>query len=765
MKKIFLISFAIIGIAIGDAAAAVAARTAVVPGGTAVRQRVEATGLYSPECHNAYFGCMDQFCISDNEAAGSCLCSDDNDKFQAVLTDVEKQLAEANNLRTIEVEKIEAGARADIIFTGERRYDAAGNVVGLNAATAPESTRAARDRRRAEMMSLWDNNNAFDLGNPFAETFDSIANQTGESLRTAAHKMCAPQMPASCRARDEQMITQLYSTQIRNDCRAFDNFTQNEKRRAESELAEARGEVRGALRASFEEANRFDAGTCLINFKQCMRGDDACGADWSRCASFVAAENMQNNRAISTARTTVATTQKFQISPSTLEMLDSKKIMCERILDQCMAVRDTVWPNFLRDIAPEMRLAELNLESGMRQSCMGDISACIQKACADPMIGQGGNIAACLDRNGAVARATCKNVIDPCERMEPEIWTYVVARLRSIAVDACTDEVRTCFTRPAPIGCGSDFSNCIGMDYNFMHQMCPLDSLPICRRNYAERGQEFKMEDLDRLLLGFWLNVDNAALENCQNLVETKMMEICGSTSDCNRFAADDTMGTGSLASQKDGGVYRISGMISFGKINVGNGQTRVRNLDGNEITLGAGMIDLRDYFESLGRLGVPEQYGRVVDNIYFELQNIQGTINRVIEMIELDPQIQYCINGRDTSQITGTAGRTAARFPNLLNQVKMQISVSALRAAQDNYNRKFNEIVADAMRNASVDMANLMCNKLPFSNGMAQGTTAAEMNNNIITPYAIVMEFAGVADSAIAAGGTRTSGTLGQTT
>jgi len=38
-------------------------------------------------------------------------------------------------------------------------------------------------------------------------------------------------------------------------------------------------------------------------------------------------------------------------------------------------------------------------------------------------------------------------------------------------------------------------------------------------------------------------------------------------------------------------------------------------------------------------------------------------------------------------------------------------------------------------------------------------------MNNNIITPYAIVMEFAGVADSAIAAGGTRTSGTLGQTT
>ena len=54
--------------------------------------------------------------------------------------------------------------------------------------------------------------------------------------------------------------------------------------------------------------------------------------------------------------------------------------------------------------------------------------------------------------------------------------------------------------------------------------------------------------------------------------------------------------------------------------------------------------------------------------------------------MISQDPEIQYCVSGRDLSQITGEDGAaTQARFPNLLNQIKMQIAVSALRQAQDN--------------------------------------------------------------------------------
>ena len=39
----------------------------------------------------------------------------------------------------------------------------------------------------------------------------------------------------------------------------------------------------------------------------------------------------------------------YGIAASTMEGLDSKRIICERVLNQCVAVRDQVWPAFLRE--------------------------------------------------------------------------------------------------------------------------------------------------------------------------------------------------------------------------------------------------------------------------------------------------------------------------------------------------------------------------------------------------------------------------------
>lgn len=751
MKKLFALCS--LPFAVCAANAAVTPRAAVIATTPRVSARVEATGLYSQECYDAYFGCMDQFCRSENDSGGTCPCSDESKQYEAQMEKIRGQNNEADRLATIEVERIQAGARADIVFGGERNYDEKGNVV----TTPAERARAARTQRQLDLLSLWNDAEESD-----ADVVASISTKTGDALHSAAKELCVANVPASCQ-KDMAMLGQLYSTQIRNDCRGFAGAVANMQKESDARLAAANAEVRSARMESFNEANRFNRGQCLIEFKSCMVKPEVCGADWSRCAASIASENMQNNKAVSVAGTTVASIEKYQLTASTLEMLDSKRNMCEGVLDQCMAVRDSVWPDFLRDIAPELKTAELNLESNMRQSCMTDISNCITgKACQDLIRGDG-NIDACLSNDGQIARATCKNVIDPCERMEPRIWEYVVARLRAVAVDRCTDEVKSCFTQPFPVGCGENFSNCIGMDYNFMHNMCPIDKLVVCKNMYQQKGQEFTMSDLDRMLMGFYLNVDNAMLEECQNQVTAKMQEFCGSTTDCNRFAADDTMGTGSLNFQKDGGVYRITGMISFGKIQIGTGVEKVQDLEGKTITLGAGEVNLRDYFESLGALGVPQEYGRVVDNIYFELQNIQGNVNNVIRMLEQDPKIQFCMTGRNMSQITGAAQTTTARFPNLLNQVRMQIAISAIRQAQDNYNREFNRVIAEATRNANADVANLMCNKLPFSNGSAMGTSAADFENSMVNvPYAIVLEIGGISTAALAAGGTHTSENLG---
>lgn len=697
--------------------------------GTTVRTKVEATGLYDQACYDAYFGCMDQFCITDNASGGACTCSDDITEYDNELAEIQDILDEANRLRTEEVERVKAGADADIIFTGERRYDADGNILAEDELTAEEQ----KEQRRADLLALF-NTSIYDEEDDteFDGSVASMADMTGAELYRAADNLCYAQVPDSC-AGDIEFLRQLYSRQITSDCLGYKNSLSQQRADAEADLAAAQSEVRVALQESFESANKYDLGQCMVEFKKCMQTDDACGEDWENCVATIASENMQNNEATSTAGTTVDTVDTYDITASTMEILSAKRPICENVLDQCVAVRDQVWPNFLRESAPTIKVAESIVESKFRQSCLGDISDCIQTACRDDIAGKGvATMDACLARPD-MARSFCKVEIDPCERMEPQIWDYVKDKLAAMRVDACTQEVKDCFT--ADTRCGENFQNCIGMDYEYIHNICPIDSLVVCKQD----NPNFSMDDLDDMLMGLYLNIDNAMMEQCQNLVDTRMAEVCGSTTDCNRFASDDTIGTGSLRSQKDGTVYRVTGMISFGSIKMGNadGETTIDS-DGDEIKLEPGEIAVEEYLAKIRETNKNvENADGIISAIEEELNNIAGTINRTIEMIEQDPEIQYCVNGRSLDQITGDVGAsTTGRFPNLLNQVKMQIAVAALRQAQDNYNAKLNTEIAEATKNASTDLAQYMCQKIAENGGAGGGDINA--STPLTPPYAI---------------------------
>ncbi|MBS7386853.1 MAG: hypothetical protein KIG73_04025, partial [Alphaproteobacteria bacterium] len=549
----------------------------------------------------------------------------------------------------------------------------------------------------------------------------------------AAEEICLDQVPAECDG-DMTLLRNMYSRQITSDCKGYENSIAAKKAEAELALADANADVRAALKESFDAANKYDLGQCMVQFKKCMQTEDACGENWENCVATIASENMQNNRAKSTAGTTVATVDVYDITTSTMEVLSAKRTICENVLSQCVAVRDMVWPAFLREAAPTIKVAESAAESKFRQSCLTNISNCIQKACKDDIAGKGvDSMDACLSRPD-MARSFCKVEIDPCERMEPLIWGYVVDKLAAMRVDACTQEVKDCFT--ADTRCGENFQNCIGMDYDYIHDICPIDSLVVCKAN----NPAFSMDDLDSMLMGLYLNIDNSALDQCQELVDRKMAEVCGSTTDCNKFAADDTIGSGSIRSQKDGTVYRVTGMISFGSIKMGDATGRtIDDGEGGTVRLGPGEIGVGEYLAQVRErnAGVDNADG-IIASIEEELNNIAGTINRTIEMIEQDPEIQFCVNGRDLSQITGKKNqKTSARFPNLLNQVKMQIAIAALRQAQNNYNAKFNKAVADASKDASADVAQYMCHKMAEMGA----TTLKSPDVDLAPPYAISYE------------------------
>ncbi len=723
-------------------AATAKGQSVVQTGGSTVRTRVAPTGLYDQSCYESYYGCMDQFCVGDSAVlnipgepvtidGGTCACSDEGKGFKDKITTMNQQLEQANTLRTIEVEKITAGARADIVFTGTREYDKSGNVVKLD---------NVKNAKQQELLSLWDTSE-FD---PFAETQEEIiADQSGGTLYKNAHQMCMDRMPETC-SKDINLLTSLYSTQIKSDCKAFENTVSKMQVKVDTEYAAAEKAVRDARLASFDSANEYDSGTCMLNFRKCMMGPDVCGSDWAKCVGFIAAENMQNSKRTSNvSRQNVNHVVRFEITDTTMEILDSKRNICENVLDKCVAVRDGVWENFLREVAPSLKLAELNAESNLRQSCLTDISSCIQKACKDDIEGKGvATMDSCLSRPD-MARSFCKTQIETCERMEPLIWGYVTDKLASMRVDRCTQEVKTCFTER----CGSDFSQCIGMDYDYMHSICPLDKLVVCKQN----NPKFSMSDVDSMLMGLYLNVDNAALENCQNIVDAKMLEICGSTTDCNKFAADDTIGTGSLQPQKDGSIYRITGMISFGSILMGDATATINDA---ETQLLPGQIGINEYITNARARNaqIPDADG-ILNSIDSELNNIAGTINRTIELIEQDPQIQFCVYGRNLSQITGKNQNTASRFPNLLNQTKTMIAASALRKAQDNYNAKLNTAISDATKNASADLAQYMCQKMA-ENSSSQ-INASAVDSTLAPPYAISYEIgSGLTSTELMTGG-----------
>lgn len=731
-------------------------RQSAIQQGTTVRTKVEATGLYDQACYDAYFGCMDQFCITDNASGGACNCSDNIAEYDKELAAIQDILSEANRLRTEEIERVKAGADADIIFTGERRYDEDGNIVAEGQLSEAEE----KAQKRADLLALFNTSIYEDSSELESQSaVSNMADMSGTELYNAANELCLAQVPDSC-AGDIVFLQQLYSRQITSDCLGYKNSLAQQRTNAENELAAAESEVRTALQESFDSANKYDLGQCMVEFKKCMQTDDACGEDWENCVMTIASENMQNNTATSTAGTTVETVDTYDITASTMEMLSAKRPICENVLDQCVAVRDQVWPNFLREAAPTIKVAESIVESKFRQSCLTNISECIQTACRDDIAGKGiATMDACLSRP-EMARSFCKVEIDPCERMEPLIWGYVEDKLAAMRVDACTQEVKDCFT--ADTRCGPNFENCIGMDYDYIHDICPIDSLVVCKAN----NPNFSMDDLDDMLMGLYLNIDNAMMEQCQNIVDQKMAEVCGSTSDCNRFAADDTIGTGSLRSQKDGTTYRVTGMISFGSIKMGDsdGET-IDDGEGGTIKLGPGEIGVSEYIAKIreSNAGVENAEG-IISAIEEELNNIAGTINRTIDMIAEDPEIQYCVNGRDLSQITGEKNAsTTGRFPNLLNQVKMQIAISALRQAQDNYNTKLNYEIAEATKNASTDLAQYMCQMLPTTGGAVLGGT--DVDTPLTKPYAISYDVgAGLDNSMLIQGAGRTASATGGT-
>ncbi|MCL2749187.1 MAG: hypothetical protein FWE50_03900, partial [Alphaproteobacteria bacterium] len=301
-----------------------------------------------------------------------------------------------------------------------------------------------------------------------------------------------------------------------------------------------------------------------------------------------------------------------------------------------------------------------------------------------------------------------------------EIWGFVVARLASMRVDSCTKEVKACLQ--SEDRCGENYTQCVGLDTDTIVRMCPFDKLVGCQKVYEGqdiRGQKV-YEELANLVQGIFLSIDNNLLTQCQNAADEAMIKVCGGTEECNQLTVDAGVGTRSLE-------YKICGFTGEGEsiaMDYTKCRTDAAQITDSELREGipfAGFLDGMIFWESVtfgedAKLNDVAQYmatsgtsltEAAQERVQSELKQLQQSINNAISLVESDPTIQFCMTGREvqgmktglkgnqTRQKVGEKSEEAARFPDLTRQMRMLIATYAVKAARDNYFKRFDELNA----------------------------------------------------------------------
>lgn len=686
--------------------------------------------VVSEACQQKYDGCMDSFCMIDNDNGGRCICSDRNAELDSVLAEIEKLDQQSYQMATVGVEKIEMGADADAVMA---------NVNSVVDALDKENNKTSA--RRSLNLDLW-NTTIDDSDDDIWSSVDSMASsidgKTGDALYRAANSICVAQMP-ECGS-ELSMLQLMYSQRIKSDCSAYENSLKQQKNASANKLASAQQAMREAALEQYRNANKYDLGQCTTEFKKCMINTGGCGSDFANCASVAASDNTNVNksrRGKSTTYSIKGATTTIEISSSTYDTLYAKKPLCENVTKQCVAVADQVWDTFLREVAPQVKSAELIAENNIRQNCIGTISECFQKACKDTIDPNDpdGSYDMCLSRPEAMLNV-CKIPLNACgidasssaKAEESQIWQYVVARLASMRADACTTEVKECLQ--SADRCGKDYAQCVGLDTDTIVRMCPTEKLTACVEKYNGKTSDLD-EYLSSVAQGIMLDIDNSMLTQCQNAADEAMVKVCGDTENCDGLALDDGLGGRSLEYK----ICKYSTSDDSMNIDYSNCRTDVSQIRDSELgrvagsTTGelgavtplAGVLDGTIYWENIdfdddGKLSSLDDYLSKIDatgmsdaqkeKVKSELAVLQRGINNAIAAIEADPTVQYCMTGRRVQGLTRTTktdegvvrnrtsfGSDEGRFTGLTQQMRMKIATSALKKAKANYYAKYDEL------------------------------------------------------------------------
>lgn len=515
------------------------------------------------ECQDAFYGCMDAFCMLDNASGGRCQCSDRITELDKVLEDILKLDEQSYIMATEGVERLQMGEAEEQIMA---RAKAAADRVTIDDKKAQNSEESKKKVRQLD-LSAWntnvfsadDDDDIFGASDASDDLVDTFADKKGDELYKSAAKMCIKQIPAQCNA-SGQMMQLVYAQRIKSDCAAYENSLKQQKIASTQKLQTAQKALRDAALDEYKDQNKYaDLGSCVVALKQCVQSTGECGADFSGCVADNATLNVLYKSGNASSIAVKKLTNSVTISQATYDNLESAALKCESVVRQCVNVNKgkdilsgDVFKQFIKDVAPAVYSVEYSMASNARMNCITTIINCVKTSCKSAGMEEGStNYDACLSNPESI-KNYCALEIPKCgdALSQQDVLSYVSAKLAADKVDACTEQVRSCLT--ADTACGADYSNCIGLDTETIADLCPADKLTACQTNnrHGEAAETEIRDYVNKIAKGLSLQIDNNLLASCQKAADDAMIKVCGATDDCGKFALDKNIGATSLKYQ-----------------------------------------------------------------------------------------------------------------------------------------------------------------------------------------------------------------------
>lgn len=707
-----------------------AAKQKVINMGTKISSATANT-VVSQECQDAYFGCMDSFCMLENVTGGRCKCSEKNAEYDKVLAEIMNLDQQSYIMQTEGVSLLRMGKSADEVYA---MAEDAANKVSKDKKTE-EASKNKLD------LSAW-NNSWFDDAEDIWEDEDAIAlesdltSKTGDKLHAIAASTCTQQVPAQCKS-STPILRMIYVQKIQSDCAAYENSLKQQQLESNQKLQTARQSLRDAALEEYQKANKYDLGGCVAAFNTCMQQDEACGDGFLGCVTFAATDNLKNDKSGPAAEQTEIkfAHSKIKLAKTTMDELLSKRVFCSGILEQCVNanVNDAVWTAFLKSAAPALKTAELDAEDKLRRNCVNEITQCYLTGCKEQMDpnDQDGSYDMCLS-NPDLFKSLCKVKLEPCllatggtydNPQASSLWDGLSARLSSLKVGACTTQIKECLLSEDV--CGKDYAGCIGLSTYEIGQLCPIDKLTACAG-----GTEKTEEYVARVARGIALGIDNSMQNACQSALNTAMLTYCGAETECPNAMVDESVFDGVLnvkfcaldakgAVSSGSSCYADSTLIPntellskrfspvlFGKIDISQIQNMVDDIDKRS----AKNLEWFSFRNKNKTSSVAKDMTYSND----ELQKLQTVLvnnyKMILGEIESDPKVAACMSGK--RQVQGFSkdafiGEGDARFPNLTENVRKIIAKAVIADVPKLYLQKESEMLSSGKSLAEKIYAN----------------------------------------------------------